>query len=232
MLICFSLGSCFNVWALPDRSTRSIVRTRQTWRHLIRRNYKTDLSPTKWKLNIIRGEIKHFLLLWSVKVLPQQNLPIGCPGLAKLPNSISLRCESDGLANWYSEQREEKSREGGRHSDKQHKPGLVFVFSSEPDRCSILGADADMGKLKISDINTLANITRFLQWSLKMCLSKHISMLWRQDVDCLMCSHSWKHNASFYSSHQHRGIKPKVWLWLNRRPVRLDPSELKWADDM
>lgn len=129
-------------------------------------------------------------------------------------------------------ERREKSREGGRHSDKQHKPGLVFVFSSEPDRRSILGADADMEKLKISDINTLANITRFLQWSLKMCLSKHISMLWRQDVDCLMCSHSWKHNASFYSSHQHRGIKPKVWLWLNRRPVSLDPSELKWADDM
>lgn len=75
-------------------------------------------------------------------------------------------------------ERREKSREGGRHSDKQHKPGLVFVFSSEPDRWSILGADADMEKLKISDINTLANITRFLQWSLKMCLSKHISMLW------------------------------------------------------
>lgn len=186
MLICFSLGSCFNVWALPDRSTRSIVRTRQTWRHLIRRNYKTDLSPTKWKLNIIRGEIKHFLLLWSVKVLPQQNLPIGCPGLAKLPNSISLRCESDGLANWYSEQREEKSREGGRHSDKQHKPGLVFVFSSEPDRCSILGADADMGKLKISDINTLANITRFLQCVYQSISACYEAGCWLSDVFSLL----------------------------------------------
>lgn len=39
---------------------------------------------------------------------PQQNLPIGCPGLAKLPNSISFLWESDGLANWYSERR--KSR--------------------------------------------------------------------------------------------------------------------------
>lgn len=133
------------------------------------------------KLNIIRGEIKHFLLLWSVKVLPQQNLPIGCPGLARLPNSISLRCESDGLANWYSEQREEKSREGGRHSDKQHKPGLVFVFSSEPDRWSILGADADMEKLKISDINTLANITRFLQCvyqSISACYGGRMLTVW------------------------------------------------------
>lgn len=40
---------------------------------------------------------------------PQQNLPIGCPGLAKLPNSISFLWESDGLASWYSEE-----TEGGR----------------------------------------------------------------------------------------------------------------------
>lgn len=33
---------------------------------------------------------------------PQQNLPIGCPGLARLPNNISFLCESDGLASWYS----------------------------------------------------------------------------------------------------------------------------------
>lgn len=33
---------------------------------------------------------------------PQQNLPIGCPDLAKLPNSISFLWESDGLASWYS----------------------------------------------------------------------------------------------------------------------------------
>ena len=37
---------------------------------------------------------------------PQQNLPIGCPGLAKLPNSISFLWESDGLASWYSEKTE------------------------------------------------------------------------------------------------------------------------------
>lgn len=43
---------------------------------------------------------------------PQQNLPIGCPGLAKLPNSISFLWESDGLASWYSEE-----TEGGRDKD-------------------------------------------------------------------------------------------------------------------
>lgn len=78
-------------------------------------------------------------------------------------------------------ERREKSREGGRHSDKQHKPGLVFVFSSEPDRWSILGADADMGKLKISDINTLANITRFLQCvyqSISACYGGRMLTVW------------------------------------------------------
>lgn len=39
---------------------------------------------------------------------PQQNLPIGCPGLAKLPNSISFLWESDGLASWYSEGHEQE----------------------------------------------------------------------------------------------------------------------------
>lgn len=44
---------------------------------------------------------------------PQQNLPMGCPGLAKLPNSISFLWESDGLASWYSEgrQKEEAAEE-------------------------------------------------------------------------------------------------------------------------
>lgn len=48
---------------------------------------------------------------------PQQNLPMGCPGLAKLPNSISFLWESDGLASWYSEETEGEGgegREGGR----------------------------------------------------------------------------------------------------------------------
>ena len=39
---------------------------------------------------------------------PQQNLPIGCPGLAKLPNSISFLWESDGLASWYSDRQNER----------------------------------------------------------------------------------------------------------------------------
>lgn len=38
---------------------------------------------------------------------PQQNLPIGCPGLAKLPNSISFLWESDGFASWYSDRQKE-----------------------------------------------------------------------------------------------------------------------------
>lgn len=43
---------------------------------------------------------------------PQQNLPIGCPGLARLPNSISFLWESDGLASWYSVT--ERRRDGRR----------------------------------------------------------------------------------------------------------------------
>lgn len=83
-------------------------------------------------------------------------------------------------------ERREKSREGGRHSDKQHKPGLVFVFSSEPDRRSILGADADMGKLKISDINTLANITRFLQCVYQSISACYEAGCWLSDVFSLL----------------------------------------------
>jgi len=45
---------------------------------------------------------------------PQQNLPIGCPGLAKLPNSISFLWESDGLASWYSDRREAETFETER----------------------------------------------------------------------------------------------------------------------
>lgn len=56
------------------------------------RNTSYDL---KWQLISIKN---------VSEVLPQQNLLIGCPALARLPNSISVRCESDGLANWYSEQ--------------------------------------------------------------------------------------------------------------------------------
>lgn len=40
--------------------------------------------------------------------LPQQNLPMGCLGLARLPNSISLRWESDGRASWYSAHQRER----------------------------------------------------------------------------------------------------------------------------
>lgn len=51
----------------------------------------------------------HLISIKNVsEVLPQKNLLIGCPALARLPNSISVRCESDGLANWYSEQVQKK----------------------------------------------------------------------------------------------------------------------------
>lgn len=49
---------------------------------------------------------------------PQQNLPMGCPGLAKLPNSISFLWESDGLASWYSEEDEKEDKTwGGRREE-------------------------------------------------------------------------------------------------------------------
>jgi len=54
---------------------------------------------------------------------PQQNLPMGWPGLARLPNSISFRWESDGRASWYSGDDESRQTvrqtDGHRQTDRQ-----------------------------------------------------------------------------------------------------------------
>lgn len=54
---------------------------------------------------------------------PQQNLPMGCPGLAKLPNSISFLWESDGLASWYSDRQKER-QENSRRQRKMEINGV------------------------------------------------------------------------------------------------------------
>lgn len=52
---------------------------------------------------------------------PQQNLPIGCPGLARLPNSISFLWESDGLASWYSDRQTERQKNSRRHEKDSNR---------------------------------------------------------------------------------------------------------------
>lgn len=64
---------------------------------------------------------------------PQQNLPIGCPGLAKLPNSISFLWESDGLASWYSE----RQKEDVKNPRRQQKMVITGVRKSSARRVGI-----------------------------------------------------------------------------------------------
>lgn len=82
--------------------------------------FQKDLERGKIKNSTKVSMFRTFQVL-CVLFLPQQNLLIGCPGLARLPNSISLRCESDGLANWYSEhrQREEMRQEQQRQTETE-----------------------------------------------------------------------------------------------------------------
>lgn len=54
---------------------------------------------------------------------PQQNLPIGCPGLARLPNSISFLWESDGLASWYSDRQKERQKTSRRQRETPANAG-------------------------------------------------------------------------------------------------------------
>lgn len=76
---------------------------------------KGDLASVSALLFVCWTYPKEALSVLCVPVVvftnsPQQNLPIGCPGLAKLPNSISFLWESNGLASWYSERQKERQK--------------------------------------------------------------------------------------------------------------------------
>lgn len=85
----------------------------------------TRASILRSESTLKTSKLRTFQVL-CVLFLPQQNLLIGCPGLARLPNNISLRWESDGLASWNSEQQEKRQTEAQKETVAQRSDYSIW----------------------------------------------------------------------------------------------------------